>query len=177
MAKFDYTRAGSLDADAANERVRLSRQRLMDSERVLADGARSGRLANSARAWQVWAVCVCMTATFRKGSDKTAARFIADQAGLRTDKVTPILRAFTDEGIFIWTPPTGRGLGLLSLPGLDTEVKADRYQAPSKDRPSSSQARNRRKCSDCGSTSFEPEPGDRGTLQCAACKVPYEEAA
>jgi hypothetical protein len=119
MSHTRYTQAGSLDYKDAGRRVRLARQRLQESKAEISDGQRSFRLASSARAWRVFAVCAERTASWSKGSDSVHVRTIAKEAGLPENKVSVILKAFDAGGIFSWVKDDGRySQGLLSLPSF-----------------------------------------------------------
>lgn len=119
MAK--YTQAGTLTSVEVGRRFRASRENLAHSQFILIEGTgkneRRTDLSDSARAWKVWAVCAELTASWSKASDRVHVRTIANRAGLREDKVSPILRAFHEEAVFGWVKDEGkRSAGLLTLP-------------------------------------------------------------
>ena len=110
MSKFDYTKAGTLGWEAVAKAVLVSRERLAETDAQLQDGTvrlpdgtrapKLIRLRDSARVWKVWSACVEMTAGHKKRADKIYVTQIAAAAGVRPDKVSPILRLFDDVGIF-----------------------------------------------------------------------------
>lgn len=90
----------------AGLKLRLSRQRLAESD-----------LHDIGRAWRVWAACVELTASYSKNAERTTVVEIAALAGIRADKVSPILREFDRLGVFTWRKEEGRRrAGLLVLP-------------------------------------------------------------
>lgn len=96
----------------AGRKLRLSRQRLAESE--------LGR-SKSPRAWRVWAACIEATASYSKGAERIYVSEIAKTAGMRPDKVSPILMEFDRLGVFGWKKDKGRrSTGFLTLPALDT---------------------------------------------------------
>ena len=160
-----YTDAGSLSRPEVGRRIRASRRRLADSDLEFLASGRKTKLATSARSWRVWAVCSELTASWGKGSDRVHVATIANLAGLREDKVSPILRAFDEEGIFSWRKETGRrGKGLLSLPPLSEPEPESRSEKPTPRKP---------KCFNCQSEDFQAvESGrgsERGVLICQKC--------
>lgn len=115
--KSHYTKAGSMPIAEVGRKIRLSQQRLLHSD-----------LSSLHSAWRVWAACSILTASWSKGSDRVHVVTIANLAGLRPDKVSPILRKFHEQGIFGWVKDTGsRQPGILSLPSLgERELAAPR---------------------------------------------------
>jgi hypothetical protein len=122
MKKPNYCEAGSLDYFEAGARTRLSRERLMAAEDL------AGRWA----AWRVWAVCVEQTSTYSKGSDQVFLSAIADKAGVRRQTASALLTRFDELGIFGWRGTgRGRGVSLLSLPGLgEKRAVVDDHYSP-----------------------------------------------
>lgn len=74
-------------------------------------------LANSPRAWRIWAVCAELTASYSKSADRVYVSTIANLANVRPDHASPVLRQFDAEGIYIWRKDVGRkSPGFLALP-------------------------------------------------------------
>ena len=142
-----YTRAGSIGFAEAGRRLRASRQRLLES----------AELSDSVRAWKIWAACAELTASWSKGSDRVHVATIANLAGLRADKVSPILRAFHEQGIFGWVkstvPKERRSPGILSLPSLGIKETKQTPEAKG--------------CPSCGVT--DPSFWDAAEGTCAIC--------
>ncbi|MFL5962206.1 MAG: hypothetical protein ACJ757_04870 [Gaiellaceae bacterium] len=119
-SKPQYTKAGAMNFAEVGRKIRVSRQRLTDSD----------ELGDSVRAWKIWAACSELTASWSKGSDRVHVRTIANLAGLRADKVSPILYKFAEQGIFGWVKDQGkRSPGILSLPSL-AEPEPESVGAP-----------------------------------------------
>jgi hypothetical protein len=164
--RFDYTQAGSLGRKELGERLRAARRRLKESEAVINDSGWKTTLSHSARAWQVFAACVELTASWGKGNDKVYLVTIADLAGVPSGKVSPILRAFHDEGVFGWNKEArSRQKGLLSLPPAEG---GDLVKKP---------ATSKQKCHECGATGLRPKiyyGEDTGLLECPRCGASRE---
>ena len=175
----------------AGQRLRLSRQRLAESEFVLVEGngksERRTKLATNSRAWRLWAVCIERTASYSQAADRTYVESLASLTGMRPDKVTPLLRAFDSEGVFVWRKDRGRiSKGFLALPSLggsESEPKQAkaatdwqkrrRGQRTYKDvLPGSQNGSGPMKCASCGSTklAYYTEADEKaGIRHCREC--------
>jgi hypothetical protein len=102
---------GSLnDAREQGKRLRLSRERLANSE-----------LARLGQAWRLWAVCVDATFGYAREADQTyVVTLAAAAAGMDRKAAGRLLRQFDELGVFGWkaAPRGSHAISELSLPAL-----------------------------------------------------------
>jgi hypothetical protein len=113
---------GSLN-DALNlgERLRVSRERLADSD-----------LAGLGQAWRLWAACADATFGYSREADQIYLTTLAKLAGVHRTKAGPLLRRFDELGVFGWqaAPRGSHGISELRLPHVAPTVHEVRHVAP-----------------------------------------------